>query len=83
MVDYFSTTALSEIINNNLEESPTSIDLLLLRGCSTNSNSVLEVDDAFQQDILDHIVFNGPNIDGLNNGAQLTASCQQPFLQIL
>lgn len=83
MADYLSAAALPEIINNYLDDWPTSIDLLLLRRSSTSLDSVVEVDGTFQNDILDHIVLDCPNIDGLNNEAQATASFQQPFLQIL
>ena len=80
MVDYFSTTVLSDILTN-LEDSPTSIDLLRLRAPSVGASPIIEVDRTFQDDVLDQL---GPPIpDLLNEMGNSSATQQQPLIQIL
>lgn len=77
---YFSTTALSDLTARKLEESLTSIELLRLSHSSTDSDSVLEVDSTFEDNILDHVVFEEPVNEIPPNASNPT---RQSFVQIL
>lgn len=54
-MDYLSVTPLSDILAN-LEEFPTSIGLLRLRGDMKDNQAIVELHDTFGDDILDHII---------------------------
>ncbi|KAH6714813.1 hypothetical protein BKA61DRAFT_734198 [Leptodontidium sp. MPI-SDFR-AT-0119] len=77
---YFSTTALSGLIARELEESLTSIELLRLRHSSTDSDSILEVDSTFEDNILAHVVFE-ESVNEIPPNASNPS--RQSFVQIL
>lgn len=77
MADYFSTTALPDILTHNLEESPTSIELLRLGRASVDAPSILEFDGILGDEILDHILVSGSQC-----GRDLSPA-QQPYFQLL
>lgn len=74
MAEYFSTTALPELLTNNLENSTTSIELLRLRQVLVDSSSILELDGTFGDEILNSIL--------VDDSGELS-SARQPCVQIL
>jgi hypothetical protein len=77
MAEYFSTTALSELLNAALENSTTSIELLRLRHASEGNLPILELGGTFGDEILNHIL-----VDGSRHTTELELP-RQPYLQIL
>lgn len=76
-MEYLSATALSDILEK-IEEFPTSIEVIKLRGSNIGCGATLEC-ETFNDDVLDHIVV--PKANSPDNSESVSPPV--PLLQIL